>query len=125
MNIAIAIVFLTLSLYTGSGDSGTQESWKGLRNSKKKSEEALNRASACVQQPQARAQDATEEGETFAEDTESSEQGQPDLFNHQPLGKPQECPYCRSWHQSFHILINLIILCGSAQTRKHYGLVAL
>ncbi|XP_046722582.1 BAH and coiled-coil domain-containing protein 1 isoform X2 [Silurus meridionalis] len=59
---------------TGSGDSGTQESWKGLRNSKKKSEAALNRASACVRQPQARAQDVTEDGETFAEDTESSEQ---------------------------------------------------
>ncbi|KAK2829276.1 hypothetical protein Q7C36_017266 [Tachysurus vachellii] len=59
---------------TGSGDSGTQESWKGLMNSKKKSEAALNRLSACVQQPQAKGQDATEEGETFAEDTESSEQ---------------------------------------------------
>lgn len=121
MNIAIVAVFLTLSLYTGSGDSGTQESWKGLRNSKKKSEAALNRASASVQQPRARAQDATEEGETFAEDTESSEQGEPDLFNHQP----QECPYCRSWHQRFHILINLILLYGSAQTLKHYRCVAL
>ncbi|KAM9457155.1 BAH and coiled-coil domain-containing protein 1 isoform 3-T3 [Clarias gariepinus] len=62
---------------TGSGDSGPQESWKGLRNrkkKKKKSEVALNRASASVQQPRARGQDATEDGETFAEDTESSEQ---------------------------------------------------
>ncbi|KAK3553299.1 hypothetical protein QTP86_032746 [Hemibagrus guttatus] len=51
-----------------------RKSWKGLRNSKKKSEAALNRVSACVQQPRARGQDATEDGETFAEDTESSDQ---------------------------------------------------
>lgn len=96
VNLVLAGIFLTMSLCTGSGDSGTRESWKGLRKSKNKSEAALNRASACVQQPRARGQDATEDGETFAEDTESSEQGKSDLFNHQPLRKPQECPYCTS-----------------------------
>lgn len=81
MNLVMVAIFLTQSLCTGSGDSGPQESWKGLRNrKKKKSEVALNRASASVQQPRARGQDATEDGETFAEDTESSEQGESDLF---------------------------------------------
>lgn len=82
--------FLTLTLYTGSGDSGTQESWKSLRNDKKKSKAALNQASACVEQPRARGRDATEDGETFAEDTESSEQGESDLFNHQPIRKEKK-----------------------------------
>lgn len=100
--VYLAFFFLTLSLCTGSGDSGTQESWKGLRNSKKKSEAALNRVSACVQQPRARGQDATEDGETFAEDTESSEQGESDLFNHEPLRKPN---LLYRLSAKFHILI--------------------
>lgn len=106
VKLMIAAVFLTLSLCTGSGDSGTLESWKGLRNSKK-SGAALNQASACVQQPRARGQDAIED-----EDTESSEQGESDLFNYQPLRNPQECLYCMRWCQRIQILIQLIILCG-------------
>lgn len=87
MNLVMVAIFLTQSLCTGSGDSGPQESWKGLRNrKKKKSEVALNRASASVQQPRARGQDATEDGETFAEDTESSEQGESDLFKKKKNG---------------------------------------
>ncbi|TSK87567.1 BAH and coiled-coil domain-containing protein 1 [Bagarius yarrelli] len=59
---------------TGSGDSGSQKSWKGLRNSKKKNKVALNQGSHCVQQPLAKGHDVAEDVETFAEDTESSEQ---------------------------------------------------
>ncbi|XP_062874521.1 BAH and coiled-coil domain-containing protein 1 isoform X2 [Trichomycterus rosablanca] len=69
---------------TGSGDSGAQESWKGhkemimRKNIKRKSDAASNQVSSHLQQPRGSKRDVMEDRETFAEESESSEQEEED-----------------------------------------------